>query len=128
MWGNATDTKRVIVDEKSAYITYSLDSALRHVRDRTRTLLIWADALCIDQTNVQERNHQVSIMWRIYSAARSTIIFLGEATATLDRIVLNFLRVTQSPLSGTEPGDECLPTKSMDECLRDVSAHVMTMP
>ena len=29
--------------------------------------LLWIDAICIDQENIQERNHQVSIMGRIYA-------------------------------------------------------------
>ena len=37
----------------------------------------WCDQLCIDQSNTQERNHQVSLMSRIYSTAAETLVWLG---------------------------------------------------
>ncbi|KAJ0161477.1 Heterokaryon incompatibility protein 6, OR allele [Colletotrichum tanaceti] len=58
-------------------ITQSLDDALRDLRDVTRVRRLWADALCIDQLNIPERNVQVSLMGRIYSTAHSTVIHLG---------------------------------------------------
>ena len=39
---------------------------------------LWVDALCIDQTNIQERASQVSLMGDIYSTADRVIIWLGN--------------------------------------------------
>jgi hypothetical protein len=39
---------------------------------------LWVDAICIDQAILRERNHQVSLMRRIYSRARAVITWLGE--------------------------------------------------
>ena len=36
----------------------------------------WVDALCINQDDIQERNHQVSLMRRIYFQARTVCIWL----------------------------------------------------
>jgi hypothetical protein len=38
----------------------------------------WIDALCIDQTNNSERNHQVAQMGEIYAGAELVHIWLGE--------------------------------------------------
>ena len=40
---------------------------------------IWIDAICIDQNNVLERNHQVRNMVRIYAQAEHVLIWLREA-------------------------------------------------
>lgn len=40
---------------------------------------IWIDALCINQLDVSERNHQVEQMGDIYSRAESVQIWLGKA-------------------------------------------------
>lgn len=58
----------------------SLETALRHMRDSSRPMTVWADALCINQQDVEERNAQVQMMGKIYSGATRTIIFLGEET------------------------------------------------
>ncbi|KAK3707218.1 hypothetical protein LTR37_012218 [Vermiconidia calcicola] len=41
---------------------------------------LWIDRLCIDQSNHDERNHQVSQMHRIYADAKTTLIWLGRGT------------------------------------------------
>lgn len=51
--------------------------AFRRGKDRRR---LWVDALCIDQTSIPERNHQVSIMSTIYQESTEVCVWLGEAT------------------------------------------------
>jgi hypothetical protein len=38
---------------------------------------LWIDAICIDQTSVLERNHQVAMMGRIYAEADDVFAWLG---------------------------------------------------
>jgi hypothetical protein len=40
--------------------------------------LLWIDALCIDQENVIERNHQVQQMGEIFSRASNVLAWLGS--------------------------------------------------
>jgi hypothetical protein len=39
----------------------------------------WIDAICIDQENISERNHQVNLMKYIYSQAKRVIVWLGTS-------------------------------------------------
>ncbi|KAL8855906.1 MAG: hypothetical protein Q9178_007471 [Gyalolechia marmorata] len=57
-------------------VTLNLYNALIRFRypDRIRTL--WADALCIDQTSIQERQQQVPLMRRIYSQGLRTLVWI----------------------------------------------------
>ena len=84
VWGDATDTVAIIVDGCYAYITRTLDSALRHVRDTRRSRFVWADALSINQSNDNEKSQQVSQMGRVYEVAQHTIIYLGDAAPETD--------------------------------------------
>ncbi|KAH0424042.1 ankyrin and het domain-containing protein [Colletotrichum camelliae] len=80
VWGSAEKLCYIRLDGNVLDITKSLNNALRDIRDTTRARRVWADALCIDQGNIPERNSQVSLMGRIYSGASSTIIYLGDLT------------------------------------------------
>ncbi|KAK2043605.1 HET domain-containing protein [Colletotrichum somersetense] len=83
VWGAPEKPCRICLDGHDGNlfaITKSLDDALRDLRDATRVRRLWADALCIDQLNVAERNAQVSLMGHIYSTAHSTVIHLGDLT------------------------------------------------
>jgi len=52
---------------------------LHHMRLRDKRITLWIDAICINQSNVKERNHQVQMMRQIYSNAQSVSVWLGEA-------------------------------------------------
>jgi hypothetical protein len=80
VWGDASQRGRIIVDGKSADITATLEAALRALRDPTRVIRVWADALCIDQSNLEERAFQVGLMAKIYATAHHTVIYLGPRT------------------------------------------------
>jgi hypothetical protein len=57
----------------------SLWQFLHHMRLRNKQITLWIDAICINQSNVKERNHQVQMMRQIYSNAQSVSVWLGEA-------------------------------------------------
>jgi hypothetical protein len=80
VWGDPALSRLIRVDGEAMYITASLDSALRHLRDTNRTRLVWADAICINQGDVEERNQQVRQMAWVYRQADHTIIYLGDGT------------------------------------------------
>jgi hypothetical protein len=48
VWGDASQKGSISVDGKTLEITASLEVALRHVRDYSRVLRIWADGICIN--------------------------------------------------------------------------------
>lgn len=39
--------------------------------------LFWIDAICIDQSNVHEHNHQVDLLKDIYTKATGVYLWLG---------------------------------------------------
>ena len=51
VWGDQADTRTVDIQGKELEITASLESALRHLRDGSREMKIWADGICINQKN-----------------------------------------------------------------------------
>lgn len=55
----------------------NLASALRNLRSETGTRVLWIDAICIDQANLEERGRHVSRMDSIFSAAASIVVWLG---------------------------------------------------
>ncbi|RSL53138.1 hypothetical protein CEP54_010545 [Fusarium duplospermum] len=72
------------------YITENCFDALRTCRFEEEDRRLWIDAICINQTNIPERTHQVRMMRNIYSAARRVLIFLGtDHTQRLTGLVEN---------------------------------------
>ena len=46
--------------------------------------LLWIDALCIDQSSIEEKNHQVQQIGKIHSKAKQVIVWPGEKTSGAD--------------------------------------------
>jgi len=42
------------------------------------SVLLWVDAICINQADIQERSNQVAMMLDMYKNARKTLVWLGE--------------------------------------------------
>lgn len=79
-WGDVKITVPITLNGQLAYVTHNLHEALLHLRHVRPYLLLWADALSIDQDNESERGHQVSQMRAIYSEASNVISWLGRGT------------------------------------------------
>jgi hypothetical protein len=52
-----------------------------HFREQPDFLRI--DAICIDQSQMQERNHHVAKLGNIYSNARDVLVWLGLSTSAI---------------------------------------------
>jgi hypothetical protein len=77
VWGTELCSRRARLNGIPVTITQNLDCAIRHLRMKVVTRLLWIDALSMNQQNTQERNHQVQIMGEIYSTASGVIVWLG---------------------------------------------------
>ncbi|KAH8128739.1 HET-domain-containing protein [Trichoderma asperelloides] len=65
-----------------------------------RPRILRIDALSIDQSNLVERNHQVSLMAAIYSSATNVAIYLGEASEGSEQAI-DFITECDTPSSDT---------------------------
>jgi hypothetical protein len=66
------------------YIRSNLCWALRFLRDPANVRVLWADALCINQDDLEERNQQVSLMGFIFGRAQTVLVWLGTSTGHYD--------------------------------------------
>jgi hypothetical protein len=76
-WGDAGDTRKIELEGSFIPVGASLYGALKALRQKVESVLVWVDALCIDQHNRDERTQQVQLMTGIYSTADSVAIWLG---------------------------------------------------
>ncbi len=66
------------MDGHPVLIPRNLDAVLRRFRHSDRERILWADAICIDQSQTEERNAQVSLMADIYKRCERCLLFLGN--------------------------------------------------
>jgi Heterokaryon incompatibility protein (HET) len=80
VWGDATKTLPILVNEKLYHVTINCYAALRRLR-KMGERRIWIDAICINQKNDEEKSAQVAFMRDIYYFAEEVIVWLGWSEA-----------------------------------------------
>lgn len=88
VWGAQQPAQNILLSDEigSAFtpptrfqVGPNLYSALHHLRAQDTPLLLWVDALCINQQDNEEKNHQIKSMGAIFSKAWNVVIYLGES-------------------------------------------------
>jgi hypothetical protein len=74
-WGTAAPTSYINIRKNgriySKKVQPDLLAALKALRDPQKDRYLWIDAICINQEDIGERNHQVEMMSTIYGQAKS---------------------------------------------------------
>ncbi|KAK3625043.1 hypothetical protein LTR56_020687 [Elasticomyces elasticus] len=79
VWGTRTSQLlEVGINGKTFGLQINLYNALRRLIQRTDSSMLWVDAICIDQRNIDERNYQVKLMDQIFRGAANVAAWLGE--------------------------------------------------
>lgn len=78
-WGSSATARSLYTPTGTFDITESLYSALGVLRNISGARRVWADAICINQLDKDEKNVQVALMGQIYQRASSCLVYLGPA-------------------------------------------------
>lgn len=80
-WGSASKTEPITLNQCTFRVTENLYAALQVLRESHNTDLFWIDAICINQSDLEERSAQVQNMKKIYEQASRVVIWLGAGSA-----------------------------------------------
>jgi hypothetical protein len=87
-WGDKSGLKQILVQDQVVPVTINLWHALQRLRPRNgEPLVMWVDAICINQADIAERSVQTSKMRTIYQNAESVAIWVGLAYNNADLAV-----------------------------------------
>lgn len=86
VWGDAAMTEDILVNGQILSVTVNLASALKNAKRHWKAmghdpenLRVWADAICINQQDLEERSSQVQLMRQIYDSAEMTFAWISRS-------------------------------------------------
>jgi hypothetical protein len=79
-WDDRATPQEIFLDGQPFPVTKNLEDALWCLQSRSRSKVFWIDAICINQNDNLERNHQVGRMRTIYKQAKDVVVWLGRST------------------------------------------------
>jgi hypothetical protein len=76
VWGTDQRTQDLMTPDGVLGITFALNKALRGLRHKNKAIMLWVDAICINQKDNKEKAQQIRLLPEIFQAAASTYAFL----------------------------------------------------
>jgi hypothetical protein len=94
-WGDPGLTETLWIEDAVIDITRNLHDLLLRFRraDEEEEVILWVDAVCINQNRKEEKAVQIPLMSKIYSSAKEVLIWLGEGDEQ-SNLVMAYLRKT----------------------------------
>ncbi|KAM7198709.1 Heterokaryon incompatibility protein (HET) domain containing protein [Naviculisporaceae sp. PSN 640] len=87
VWGDPNDTIPILVNGVDFAATKNLVSALRALQHDEEIVTLWVDAICIKQSDNEEKSWQIQLMKQIFQGATCTVVWLGDAADGSDYIM-----------------------------------------
>ncbi|KAJ9655319.1 hypothetical protein H2198_005774 [Neophaeococcomyces mojaviensis] len=83
-WGPADSLHDIFVNGQRCQVRQNLWEFLIVASERASHMLLWVDTLCINQTDLEERNEHVRIMDEIYKASAMVLSWLGAGDPDIE--------------------------------------------
>ncbi|KAK5310598.1 hypothetical protein LTR70_009363 [Exophiala xenobiotica] len=90
VWGHSHSSLQISVNGNAFAVRENTFQALSQLRLEDTVRMIWVDSICIDQGNIEEKQHQLRLMHDVYSQAGAVLVWLGAAAADSE-IAMSFL-------------------------------------
>ena len=87
-WGPENGLREIYINDKKFSVRSNLFALLSQLKAHPTFLRqwFWIDQICVDQSNLNERNDVVGRMSDIYSSAKEVVVWLGESNSDLDYV------------------------------------------
>jgi hypothetical protein len=113
VWGDCVNPESISIGRHKLFVTQNLYRALSRLRHRSIERILWVDAVCINQSDIPEKEQQIRFMAKIYAQANRVIVWLGEGADNSDQ-ALEEIRVAGG---GKMPSNSSSPERIHDAVL-----------
>lgn len=110
VWGEDEPSTEIMIDKQFFVVRRNLAEFLEYASRYLPNRPLWIDAICINQKNISERNHQVRQMIDIYRSASFVLIWLGAEQGDVKQLcdaILSFDEELSLTLLRPSTSHEC---------------------
>ncbi|KAI1185657.1 heterokaryon incompatibility protein-domain-containing protein [Nemania serpens] len=126
-WSSQSPSRRILCHGKALAVTENCEAILRRFRQGDKMSYLWIDAICIDQSNVNERNIQVAMMEDIYRLAEVVAVWLGPLTERTQEAFRYFTDLAESRQSAVNQTEDNKPDYDRAQS-RLLSTEILEQP
>jgi hypothetical protein len=93
VWGDSSLIWPILINGVRVPITRNLGEALERLETEQEVEFLWADSLCINQSDLSEKESQMSMMRNIYADATAVLAWLGPEAESSGEVMDEIGRV-----------------------------------
>lgn len=75
-WEGQTPSETLLIDDHYLPITSNVAQIVRDLREPNQQIVVWIDAVCINQNDAEEKVSQLKVMREIFEKAKEVVIWL----------------------------------------------------
>ena len=106
VWGPALKPYFLQTSEGKIPLTTSLHSALKRLRSTDTPIILWADAICINQSNDYEKALQIRLLPTIFQSAEQVFAWIGDEDDNSHKAMETLMQIKANAISPDEWPDE----------------------
>lgn len=99
VWGPAMVTSLLTTSRGWIPLTTSLTQGLKRIRKEKESIFVWADAICINQTDDHEKAEQIRKLPKIFSSAEAVLGWIGNGSGTGHDAIQTLLQIRTLDIS-----------------------------
>lgn len=90
VWGKETDRTNIVCDGKELKVPQNLSDFLFQLRSPTEARILWADSICINQNDENEKGSQIRLMRSIFQEATKVLVWIGTDSSGVAKLAFDF--------------------------------------
>ncbi|KAI1758028.1 heterokaryon incompatibility protein-domain-containing protein [Xylaria castorea] len=117
-WGSSAIQVPVTINGYHFMVNSNLYAVLLELREQGKEIVVWIDAICINQADIKERNAHVPMMHEVYSRATQVIVWLGRESEDSNLAMALLPTIIYDTISNPEEYANILTGRSSQEEMR----------
>jgi Heterokaryon incompatibility protein (HET) len=93
VWGNALMPFDLQTRDGRIPLTGALNAALRALRNKDTSVILWVDAICINQANDHEKILQIRLLRSIFQKAEKVLAWVGDEKESSNRAIEALIQI-----------------------------------
>ncbi|KAI8952961.1 heterokaryon incompatibility protein-domain-containing protein [Xylaria longipes] len=117
-WGSSAIQVPISINRHPFMVNSNLYAALLEFRKQRKEVVLWIDAICINQADIEERNAHVPMMHEVYSRAARVIVWLGRESEDSTLAMTLLPTIIYDTISNPDEYTNILASRSSPEEMR----------
>ncbi|KAI0553172.1 heterokaryon incompatibility protein-domain-containing protein [Xylaria curta] len=117
-WGSSAIQVPISINGHPFMVNSNLYAVLLELREQGKEIVVWVDAICINQADIEERNAHVPMMHEVYSRATQVVVWLGRESEDSNLAMALLPTIIYDTISNPDEYPNVLVGRSSEEDMR----------